>query len=295
MSEPVGLIGLGLMGTAFARRLHDAGFAAVGYDIDPARCAALENLGGTLAESVADVARRCRIIVAAVLTVGQLEEVVSGPGGIMEACGAAQADIVILCTGTYEPDRIEVLSEKVAGTGIAIVDAPVSGTSRQVLQGDGLGLVGGDRSAVAAAAPVLDVLYPRREDTGAVGSGTRTKLAINHVLGLNRVALAEGLVFAERLGLDKATFLDVARKSAAYSQIMDVKGPKMVQGDYTPVSKVSQHLKDVRIMVEEARRRGQALPFASLLVDVLEACERNGDGERDNAIAIEEIRRRSTS
>ena len=87
----------------------------------------------------------------------------------------------------------------------------------------------------------------------------------------------------------------MARKSAAYSQIMDVKGPKMVEGDFTPVSKVSQHLKDVRIMVEEARRRGQALPFASLLVDVLEACERNGDGERDNAITIEEIRRRSTA
>lgn len=85
----------------------------------------------------------------------------------------------------------------------------------------------------------------------------------------------------------------MARKSAAYSQIMDIKGDKMVEGDFSPVSKVSQHLKDVKTMLNEARQRHQQLPLLAVLADILQACEKRGDGERDNAITIEEIRRRT--
>ena len=172
---------------------------------------------------------------------------------------------------------------------------PVSGTSQQVLHGNGYGLIAGDRKAAEAAAPVLNVIYPRNQFLGPAGAGTKTKLAINHILGLNRVALAEGLVFAETLGLDLESFLMAARQSAAYSQIMDIKGGKMITGDFAPVSKVSQHLKDVRTMLGEAKKRGQTLPFLSVLADVLTACERHGDGERDNAITIDEIRRRKAA
>jgi 3-hydroxyisobutyrate dehydrogenase-like beta-hydroxyacid dehydrogenase len=107
------------------------------------------------------------------------------------------------------------------------------------------------------------------------------------------VALAEGLVFAERLGLDPQTFLDIARDSAAYSQVMDVKGEKMVRADYAPQGKIGQNLKDVRIMLDEAARLGQGLPLAHVLADLLQACVDHGEGERDNCAVIEEIRRRS--
>ncbi len=294
VSNPVGLIGIGLLGSSFARRLLDAGFQVVGFDIDPSRRAELAKLGGEPLDSVAQVAARCRRILVAVLTVAQLEDVVEGEAGVIANLPADDEGAIVLCAGTYEPDRIEALAERAAPRGVRIVDSPVSGTSQQVLRGDGLGMIGGDPAAAEEAADILEVIYPRRHFTGAAGTAAKTKLAINHILGLNRVALAEGLVFAERLGLDKANFLDVARESAAYSQIMDVKGGKMVEGDFTPVSKVSQHLKDVRIIVEEAKRRGQPLPLASVLVEILEACERHGDGERDNAITIEEIRRRGT-
>lgn len=293
MSNPVGLIGIGLMGNAFARRLLDVGFDVLGFDIDPAKRDQLKALGGEPAASVADMARRCDRIVLAVLTVSQVEDVLEGEGGLLANRSDRDGDCVILCTGTYEPDRIAALADRVAPKGAIILDTPVSGTSQQVLHGDGLGLIGGDPAVATKVSDILEVIYPRRKETGSAGSATKTKLAINHILGLNRVALAEGLVFAERLGLDKANFLDVARQSAAYSQIMDIKGGKMVEGDFTPVSKVSQHLKDVRIMVEEAKQRGQELPFAALLVDILEACQRHGDGDRDNAITIEEIRRRA--
>ena len=93
--------------------------------------------------------------------------------------------------------------------------------------GDGVGLIGGDKDTIDSVADILDTLYPKWFAMGAAGNGGRAKLAINHMLGLNRLVLAEGLVFAERLGLPPAAFLDVARQSAAYSQVMDIKGPKM--------------------------------------------------------------------
>jgi putative dehydrogenase len=294
MAGAVGLIGIGLMGTALARRLLDAGYRVIGFDIAPARRDALRVVGGEPVESVAEVAARCQRTLIAVMTTAQVEQVVEGKGGLIEA-GDAKLSRMAMCTATCEPERIEALAARAVARGFAFLDTPVSGTSQQVLQGDGYGLIAGDKVAAAAADDVLGVIYPRRQFIGSAGTATKTKLAINHILGLNRVALAEGLVFAERLGLDLRGFLEVARKSAAYSQIMDVKGDKMVTGDFSPVSKVNQHHKDFNVILSEARRRGQQLPFASLLVEVLESCERRGDGERDNAITIEEIRRRSTA
>jgi 3-hydroxyisobutyrate dehydrogenase-like beta-hydroxyacid dehydrogenase len=127
---------------------------------------------------------------------------------------------------------------------------------------------------------------------GPAGSAGRAKLAINLILGLNRLALAEGLVFAERLGLEPARFLDVARRAACYSQVMDTKGPKMVRGDFSPEGRVRQTLKDVELMLAQARSLSQDLPLARLNAEILQACVRNGEGDRDNSAVINEIRRR---
>jgi putative dehydrogenase len=291
MSGTVGLIGIGLMGTALARRLLDAGYRVVGFDVDPARRDEFARMGGEPVGSVAEVARRAPLALIAVMTIDQVEDVVEGKAGLIESAGAGTQPVA-LCTSTCDPERIEALAARAAARGFVLLDTPVSGTSRQVLEGDGFGLIAGDRAAADGAAAVIEVIYPRSEYLGPAGAATKTKLAINHILGLNRVALAEGLVFAETMGLDLPRFLAAARQSAAYSQIMDVKGDKMVDGDFSPVSKVSQHLKDVRTMLGQAARYRQTLPFLSLLAEVLEACERHGDGERDNAITIEEIRRR---
>ena len=227
------------------------------------------------------------------MTVAQVEEVVAE---VLTHPSPSNEHRVVMSVATSEPDRIEALANESAAKGLDFLDTPVSGNSKQVLNGDGHGLIGGDQSVANASADILDAIYPNRSFTGGAGSATKTKLAINHILGLNRVALAEGLVFAETLGLDKATFLDVAKKSAAYSQIMDVKGDMMVLGDFSsPVSKVSQHYKDVRIMLEEARRRGQPLPMLNMLAELLDACEKYGDGKMDNAITINEIRRRKNA
>jgi len=282
---PVGIVGIGLMGEVYARRLLDAGFAVMGFDIDAAKNVRLEQMGGQ-SGSLAEIAAVCDPIVLALFSTDQVERVV-------EALASAAAGKIVIATSTCDPDRIAALAARI-GENLRFLEVPVSGTSEQVRVGDGVGLVGGDAEIAAAAAPVLDALFPRRFHIGRCGDGNRAKLAVNLILGLNRLALAEGLVFAQKLGLDPAVFLDVARGSAAASQVMDTKGPKMVRGDFTPEGRVRQTLKDVQLMLDQAAQAGQKLPLLKIHADVLEACVRHGDAECDNSIVIEEIRRRGS-
>jgi 2-hydroxy-3-oxopropionate reductase len=288
MSEqaPVGIVGIGLMGQAFAQRLFAAGLPVLGFDIDAAKGAWLTERGGRVAASIATLAREADPILIAVFSTEQVEEVVEQH--VRPALGG-DTNPILLCTSTCDPDRIAALAARVP---LRFLEVPVSGTSEQVRRGEGVALIGGDPALVPDVAPVLDALFASRFHIGKVGDGGRAKLAVNLILGLNRLALAEGLVFAERLGLDPHAFLDVARGSAAYSQVMDTKGPKMVRGDFTPEGRVRQTLKDVHLMLDQARARGQRLPLLEVHEDVLAACVRHGEEDLDNSRIIEEVRRR---
>ena len=155
--------------------------------------------------------------------------------------------------------------------------------------------LGQDRgiAAIEAVAPVLNAICPRRHYLGAAGNGGRAKLAINLILDINRAGLAEGLVFAERVGLDPAAFLKVARESAAYSQIMDVKGNKMVTGDFSAHGRITQTLKDILLTLEQAARSGQHLPLGTVYADLIQGCVAHGEADWDNSAVIQEIRRRT--
>lgn len=288
-ARQIGLAGLGLLGSALASRLLAAGYSPKGFDIDSAKTAAFAKAGGTAAtlEQVA----HCDVVLLAVFDTAQVEDVVTN--AVLPAL-AAQPKIVLVAS-TCDPDRIAALAATVAARGLTLIETPVSGSSGQVRAGDGVGLIGGDKDAIDGVADIIDALYPKWFNMGAVGNGGRAKLAINHMLGLNRLVLAEGLVFAEQLGLDPAGFLDVARQSAAYSQVMDIKGPKMVRGEYAPQGFIHQSLKDFKLILEQGAKRGQELPLAALNAEVLSACVSRHEGERDNAAVIEEIRRRRRS
>jgi 3-hydroxyisobutyrate dehydrogenase-like beta-hydroxyacid dehydrogenase len=266
--KSIGLIGLGLMGEVYASRLIAAGFDVIGFDVDAARNERLRQIGGRVGLP-ADVARACDPIVVAVFSTDQVEDVVE------RALLPAAAGKIVICTSTCDPDQLAALGARIEKQ-LRFLEAPVSGTSAQVRHGDGVGLIGGDAQVAEAAAPILNVLFPKRFHMGKIGDGGRAKLAVNLILGLNRLALAEGLVFAAR-------------------QVMDTKGPKMVTGDFAPEGRVRQTLKDARLMIAQARKIGQELPLLAVHATVLEACLRHGEGERDNSIVIEEIRRRGRS
>ena len=294
LSRTVGLLGIGLVGRAVVPLLQKAGFDVVGYAPSQGSRDALRDLGGRPVASVAEVARACGTIVLAVFDSDQVAQVVEGADGVLSVSPPEGLPRIIVNTSTCEPDRMVALDARL-GDRAAFVEMPISGSSTQIARGEGVGLVGGRDADIARADDVLAAICPRRFTLGPVGSGAKAKLAVNLVLGLNRAAIAEGIAFAETLGLDPAAFLDVARNSAAYSQVMDVKGPKMVARDYAPLSKVSQTLKDFTIMRDYAGSAGQHLPFAETYIDMMEGCVRAGEGDWDNAALLEEIKRRRTA
>jgi 3-hydroxyisobutyrate dehydrogenase-like beta-hydroxyacid dehydrogenase len=293
--QRIGVIGAGLMGSAIAQRLLGARFEVLVYDVDPQKGDALEAIGAKAEASLGTVIGACEVCVLCVFNTEQVENVIAGRGGAIDTMlQLGTGGRVFIVTSTCDPDRLAQLAQRVLASKAWVVEVPISGTSRQVARGDGVGLVGGDRDVIEKVRTALDAICPRRHYLGAVGNGSRAKLAINLILGLNRAALAEGLVFAERLGLDPRAFLDVARGSAAYSQVMDIKGDAMARREYVPAqSRVDQSLKDFSLMLEQARARKQHLPFASVYASMMEDCVARGEGEWDNAAIAEAIARHS--
>ncbi|MBA2403061.1 MAG: NAD(P)-dependent oxidoreductase [Bradyrhizobium sp.] len=287
---PVGIVGLGLMGIALSARLIDAGMPLVGFDIDPVRCGMLRSSGGMVANSVHELAVRSRTIIVAVYSGEQVEALF---GEIEDGAGAARP--AVICTTTCAPGEIIGISARASRAGIPLVEAPISGTSTEVLDGTATALLAGDAGIIDQLQGLLDILCPRSLRVGAIGDASRAKLAINLILQSNRAALAEGIALAERLGLDGHAFLAAARQSAAYSAVMDSKGEKMLTRDYRPQSHIAQTLKDAELIIEEARRCGMHLPLTTTQAELLRAAIALEGPDRDSAAVIEAIRRPSAS
>jgi 3-hydroxyisobutyrate dehydrogenase-like beta-hydroxyacid dehydrogenase len=286
----VAVVGLGLIGTSLAKRLLDAGFKVHGYDLDAARVANFAGFGGMASASLAEVGRNAKIIVLSVFNTDQVEAVVEGAGGVANL--ELESGHAIVCTSTCDPDRIAVLAVRVATRGVRFLEMPLSGNSDQIALGNGIGMVGGTRELMDELAPVLGALCRKYFFLGGAGAAGRAKLAVNLIGGLNRAVMAEGLSFAEAMGLELEAFLEVLKASAAYSRTMDNRGLKMIHSDFAPHAKLSQSRKDFALMQSVAARVGQQLPLAGLYVDLIESCLAHGEGDLDNSAVIKELRRR---
>ena len=286
-NTPVGIIGLGLMGTALFERLIEAKVPLIGFDIEPTRREKLKASGGMVATSVRELAGRSRTIIVAVYSGEQVEALF---GEFENATGPARP--IVVCTTTCRPDEITRLARRATSARIPFVEAPISGTSADVRDGTATALVAGEAGAIQSVSMLLDILCPRSVRVGAIGDASRTKLAINLILQNNRAALAEGIAFAERLGLDGRAFLAAARESAAYSRVMETKGEKMLTRDFRPQSHISQTLKDAELILKEAMRLGLALPVTTAQADLLRAAIALEGLDSDSAAVIEAIRQR---
>lgn len=288
-ARDVGLVGLGLMGSAMATRLLAGGRRVHGYDPAETAATAHRERGGALCANPAEVAARADLVLLS-LPDGQVSRAAClGPGGVLEQ---ARAGLVVLDTTTAHPDDVEAIAAAFGETGARYHDVGLSGSSDTVRAGRTLAIAGG----VAAD------LAPRVEDAlrafcheivhvGRVGDGMRTKLVVNDVHGLNRFAVAEGLVLAERMGLDLAQTLDVLRASAAYSKAVDNWGPRMVARRYDdPKSHIRTYAKDVRLILDVARRHGAPTLALAQFEHVLKAAMAHGLGGADNSAVVEVLR-----
>jgi 3-hydroxyisobutyrate dehydrogenase len=285
VNVPVGIIGLGLLGAALSERLIDADVPVIGFDIEASRCERLKASGGMAATSVRDLAGRSRTILVAVYSGEQAEALF-----VEIESGAGPERSIVVCATTCAPDEIIRLSRHATSAGISLVEAPISGTSAEARDGTATMLVAGETGAIESIGTLLDILCPHRLRVGGIGDASRTKLAINLILQNNRAALAEGIAFAERLGLDGHAFLAAARDSAAYSRVMDIKGEKMLTRDFRPQSYIAQTLKDAELILEEAKRHGLLLPVTAVQADLLRVAIALEGPDSDSAAVIEAIR-----
>jgi 3-hydroxyisobutyrate dehydrogenase-like beta-hydroxyacid dehydrogenase len=269
----IGLIGLGLVGSALAERFAEGGFDVAGFDVNPERRPTFE--------SAADVAAACSRIVLSLPTSDVVARVVQS---MLPRLGEGS---ILIDTTTGDPEHTAALGERLAQRGIHYLDAEIGGSSRQVRERDVIVLCGGDPGIYAKCSDVFACFARRTFHLGGWGSGARMKLAMNLVLGLNRAALAEGLTFAEALGLEPQTALEVFKAGPAWSRAMDVKGAKMIRRDFTPEARLSQHLKDVRLILAAGQRAGALLPLSTLHREILEKAEAAGFGDADNSAVIE--------
>jgi 3-hydroxyisobutyrate dehydrogenase-like beta-hydroxyacid dehydrogenase len=278
--RPVGIVGVGLLGTAVAGVLLKAGYQVVGYDVAPERMAALTAQGGRPAPSAAEVAGRSGPVFAVLPTLASVEEAIAGQGGILDGAGT---DTTIIQMSTISPSLALRMEAAARNRGVAFLDAPVSGTSSMVARRDCVVTVGGDRDAFDRCLPVLEAMAKRVFHVGSCGMGSSLKLVTNLIMGLNGVVLAEGLTLARRAGLDPVQTLQILAHGGAASKILEVRGPLMVEGRFAPLMKIDLFLKDIRLMLEAGQELYVPLPLTGTMQQLYTAALAGGQGKEDLA------------
>ena len=277
-ARPVGIVGVGLLGSAVAGVLLQAGYRVVGYDVVPERVAALTTQGGKPAGSPGEVAGQAAAVFTILPTLASVEEAITGRGGVLEGAGA---EATIIQMSTVSPSLAIRMEAAARARGVAFLDAPVSGTSSMVARRDCVVTVGGDRTAFERCLPVLEAMAKRVFHVGPCGMGSYLKLVTNLIMGLNGMVLAEGLTLARRAGLDPAQTLEILKHGAAASKILDVRGPLMIERRFDPLMKIDLFLKDIRLMLEAGQELHVPLPLTGMMQQLYTAALAGGQAKED--------------
>jgi len=278
----IGIIGLGLMGNAIAERFQQAGYSLVVWNRTREKAEPWLKAGAVWNDRPIAA---CQKIIISLYSSDVVEQVLDSwksdltPGKIL------------IDTTTGDPEASLRLSRNCEAYGVTYIEAPISGSSEQTRLGLATVIAAGPRAGFDACEALWKILGKNVFYVGGSGNGAKMKLVSNLVLGLHRAALAEGLLFGEALGIEPQAALSVLQGSAAYSKQMDAKGPKMVRGDYQVQARLSQHLKDVRLMLQSAERLGVELPLSQTHRELLARAEEQGLGELDNSAIYESMRR----
>lgn len=279
----VGVLGTGLVGSALAEVLLEHGYEVHIWNRTKEKMETLRHKGAIPEASPETVACSCPTLLISVMTTDVVVSLCEGPHGILSASPLPR---YILDTTTGDPEQTLVLSEKLLQQGIHYLDSPISGSSRQIRARKGVFMVGGEEEAFERCKPLYETLAEKVFYLGPVGSGIKAKLATNLVLGLNRLAFAEGLAFAQSLGLDLPRFYALIRETPAYSVAMDIKGDKMLKGDFSAEAKAEQHWKDLGIILKYAAKTGTWLPLGQSHYALLQKIIQKGWGHLDNSVVF---------
>ena len=280
----IGFIGVGLMGSSLAKHLIAAGYPLIAHDVDPAKVDVIVKAGGKKVASPDLIPPQVDVIIMSLPTSQVVNHVVHND---LKLFATGRKGLIVLDATTADPMMSEELAEQLAEKGIIMLDSTISGTSDMCAVKDTIFMVGGKESVYNECKPIFDAMCREHVYMGPNGKGAVIKLIVNLVLSLNRMALAEGLTLAKKAGLDQLQTLEVLKKSAAASKIMDQKGYRMVNRRFLPPSgHLLIHYKDVRLMMALAAKLDCPVPLLSLDAQALASEMCKGRGEWDSSSII---------
>lgn len=276
----IGLVGLGIMGMAYAGNLSRAGFALVGYDPVPEARARLASLpDARAADGIAAVAADAELIMMALPSVAALNAAVDA---LLPVVGPNH---VIAEMGTLPIPAKEAARDRLAQRGAVLLDCPVSGTGAQAEKGDLVVYMSGPKPACDRLRPAMQAIGRDIRDVGAFGDGMKLKLVANLLVSIHNLATAEALLLAQRSGLDlDMVYGAIASGGAATSRMFEVRAPMMIAGAYEPATmKMDVYMKDVSLIMDQARAVNCPVPLMAASVPYYAAGLAQGRDKQDTA------------
>jgi putative dehydrogenase len=286
MNKTVGIVGLGIMGSAIARNLVERGWRVIGYDIDAARRAELAQAGVAIAGDVGAVARAAPIVMTSLPSAAAADEVAHALAG----SGQPPRIVVELSTLTIADKlRFEDILKK---AGHIALDCPLSGTGAQAKTRDLVVYASGDSDAISRCNALFSDFAKQSADLGVFGNGSRMKFIANHLVAIHNVAAAEAMVLAELAGLDLKMVVELVGPGAGGSRMFQMRAPMMIERSYQPATmKVSTWKKDMAIIAEFAGDVGCATPLFTLTQPVYAEAMAMGLGDQDTAAVFEVLKK----
>jgi 2-hydroxy-3-oxopropionate reductase len=283
METTIGFIGLGVMGRHMAAHLLKANYPLVVHDVLPQAQAALVAQGAQAGSSPAEVARRSEIVISMVPDSPDVEKVALGPNGIL---AAAQPGLVYVDMSTIAPSMARKVAERLEEAGVGCLDAPVSGGEIGAQNASLSIMVGGPAALLEEVRPILAVMGKTITHCGDHGAGQIVKACNQVQVALNFIGMAEAFVLGAKAGVDPAIILKVLSGGYAQTRVMDVRGPRVIHGDFTPGFKSRFHLKDLNIVLETAQELQVYLPATAVAAELYQKLINAGRGDLDHSAVI---------
>lgn len=274
----VGIVGLGIMGGAFARRLKKAGWRVVGYDISAARRLAAKDRGITILRNATEVAKQAPIVLTSLTSPKALESVVR------EIAGAKLPPITVVELSTFALADKQKAERRMRKAKHTMLDAPVSGTGAQAARGDVAFYASGDKSTIKRLMPMFADFGRAAYDVGAFGNGSKMKYVANLLVAIHNIASAEAMVLGMKAGLPPQAILELVSAGAGQSRIFDLRGPMMVKNDYDNVTATLDMFdKDLKLIGDFIRAMHVPAPLFDATRPIYDKALKAGLGAKDAA------------
>ncbi len=286
MIRKIGFIGLGIMGKPMASHLLDVGYELFVYDTHPENIEILSSQGATESKNCADVASKVDVVISMVPDSPDVEEVALGEDGIIHT---AREGLIYIDMSTIAPGTAVVVAGELSKKGVRCLDAPVSGGETGAKNATLSIMVGGPQDLFNEVKPLFEVMGSTITLCGPSGAGQTVKACNQIQVALNFIGMAEALVLGVKGGVDPAIILKVLSGGYAQTRVMDVRGPKIIKGEFAPGFKSKFHYKDLNIIMDTAKSLGVPLPATAVAHELFTALMASGRGDLDHSAVIDII------